>query len=181
MSKSEEKRQRWLELITNHILKNGINASSLRPLAKAAGTSDRMLIYHFQTKEQLISTALKFLFERLAIELSEVLPKERASSRLECVQNIIQIMQLPEHRNYANVWLEVVVNAGRGDDFYRSISKELLNTFTVWIESHLPETEPEPKQAAKAVLVILEGMTILTAVGNTPVALPPFEFLLESK
>ena len=43
-----------LPLLTAHVLAHGLGGASLRPLAKAAGTSDRMLIYHFGTKEALI-------------------------------------------------------------------------------------------------------------------------------
>jgi AcrR family transcriptional regulator len=41
------------------LIEQGLQDLSLRPLAKALGTSARMLIYHFGSKEQLIIEAVK--------------------------------------------------------------------------------------------------------------------------
>jgi AcrR family transcriptional regulator len=47
-----------LEQVTNYILQNGLQDLSLRPLAQSLGTSARMLIYHFGSKEQLVIEAI---------------------------------------------------------------------------------------------------------------------------
>ena len=51
MTKKKPNRQALLADLAEHVLKNGLNNASLRPMAKAAGTSDRMLIYHFGSKD----------------------------------------------------------------------------------------------------------------------------------
>jgi AcrR family transcriptional regulator len=50
-----------LPLLAAHVLAEGLGGASLRPLARAAGTSDRMLLYHFGTKEALITDLLGFI------------------------------------------------------------------------------------------------------------------------
>ena len=47
-------RETLLPLLAAYVLENGLADVSLRPLAKAAGTSDRMLLYHFGSKEELV-------------------------------------------------------------------------------------------------------------------------------
>jgi AcrR family transcriptional regulator len=42
----------------DYVLEHGLTGTSLRPLAKALGTSPRMLLYDFGTKEQLIHEIL---------------------------------------------------------------------------------------------------------------------------
>lgn len=44
----------------------GVTGMSLRPLARALGTSDRMLIHYFGTREALVSAVLAEAFDRLA-------------------------------------------------------------------------------------------------------------------
>ncbi|HYN96363.1 MAG TPA: TetR/AcrR family transcriptional regulator [Pilimelia sp.] len=51
-------RERLLDGCTRHLLDHGLPVPSLRPLADAVGTSPRMLIYHFGTKERLVMAAL---------------------------------------------------------------------------------------------------------------------------
>jgi AcrR family transcriptional regulator len=53
-----ERRARLLEEVVNYILIHGLAGLSLRPLARGVGTSPRMLLYFFGSKEQLISEAL---------------------------------------------------------------------------------------------------------------------------
>jgi AcrR family transcriptional regulator len=47
-------RQRWLQAALAHVAEHGIADISLRELAAAIGTSHRMLIYHFGSKEGLL-------------------------------------------------------------------------------------------------------------------------------
>src|SRR3954463_14763695 len=50
-------RQRLLDACTDHALEHGL-PDRLRPLATAAGTSERMLIYHFGTRDGLLREVL---------------------------------------------------------------------------------------------------------------------------
>ena len=52
-------RETLLPLLAAYVLENGLADVSLRPLAKAAGTSDRMLLYHFGSKEELVAALLE--------------------------------------------------------------------------------------------------------------------------
>ena len=48
----------------DYVLERGLIGLSLRPLAAALGTSDRMLLYHFGTREALIAEVLQRATER---------------------------------------------------------------------------------------------------------------------
>ncbi|HAM45745.1 MAG TPA: TetR/AcrR family transcriptional regulator [Propionibacteriaceae bacterium] len=68
------RREELVERATDWVLGNGLLGLSLRPLAAALGTSDRMLIYHFGSKEQLIVDVLRCSAERSAAELRSLAP-----------------------------------------------------------------------------------------------------------
>ncbi|MEV6764528.1 TetR/AcrR family transcriptional regulator [Streptomyces sp. NPDC051105] len=57
------KRRDLLDRIREYVVRNGVADLSLRPLAKALGTSDRMLLYYFGTKERMVAEALD-VYER---------------------------------------------------------------------------------------------------------------------
>src|SRR5689334_20083904 len=54
-----------LENTTKYILANGVADLSLRPLANEIGTSARLIIYHFGSRERLIQAALTTILRRI--------------------------------------------------------------------------------------------------------------------
>ena len=58
VAKDPERREAWTGPATDYVLEHGLIGLSLRPLAKALGTSDRMLLYHFGTKDDLVAAVL---------------------------------------------------------------------------------------------------------------------------
>ncbi len=59
-------RQKLLERAVQYVLQHGVGGVSLRPMAKAMGTTARMLMHHFGSKETLLAAVL------VAIEQSVV-------------------------------------------------------------------------------------------------------------
>ena len=61
---SATRREELARLATDYALAHGLIGLSLRPLAAALGTSDRMLLYHFADKDDLVATVLRTSNER---------------------------------------------------------------------------------------------------------------------
>ncbi len=59
--------------MTDHVLGHGLIGLTLRPLAAAIGTSDRMLIYHFGSRDSLVSDVVSAATARAIAEV-EALP-----------------------------------------------------------------------------------------------------------
>jgi AcrR family transcriptional regulator len=58
------RREVLLDQVTDHVLEHGLIGLTLRPVAAALGTSDRMLIYHFDTRDALVSSVVARCGER---------------------------------------------------------------------------------------------------------------------
>jgi AcrR family transcriptional regulator len=58
------KRDELAGAATDYVLERGLIGLSLRPLAAEIGTSDRMLIYHFGSKDELIAAVLAISNDR---------------------------------------------------------------------------------------------------------------------
>ena len=54
-----------IEALIPYLLRHGLADLSLRPMAAAAGTSARLLIFHFGSKEKLLAELLEALQDRL--------------------------------------------------------------------------------------------------------------------
>jgi AcrR family transcriptional regulator len=68
------RREELAEAATDYALEHGLIGLSLRPLAQALGTSDRMLLYHFDDKDDLVATILRRTVSRSAQNLRELPP-----------------------------------------------------------------------------------------------------------
>jgi AcrR family transcriptional regulator len=60
-----EIKKQWLSEALDYVLKNGLASASLRPMASELGTSARILLYHFKSKEGLVRAILGELNARL--------------------------------------------------------------------------------------------------------------------
>jgi AcrR family transcriptional regulator len=70
----KDARQRLLDGAIEHVAESGIGELSLRGLAAALGTSHRMLIHHFGSKEGLWIEIVRAVEERQREILTEILP-----------------------------------------------------------------------------------------------------------
>jgi AcrR family transcriptional regulator len=67
-----KRREQLLDAIVDYLLENGAAGLSLRPLAAAIGTKARLLIYHFGSRDVLISSALFVLLRRIQLVFVEM-------------------------------------------------------------------------------------------------------------
>lgn len=149
-----------LSLMADHVLAHGLREATLRPLARAAGTSDRMLIYRHGSKDALIAAILDHLADRLTalLDAAPLPPAETPEAR---VAGILALMRSPAARPYVAVWLEVVAGAARGDATCRDTGGRILRHFHRWLADRLP-----PGTDAAAVLARIEGTLLIDAVGG---------------
>ena len=165
MSRTEQRKSAILDRLADHVLAHGLVASSLRPLAKAAGTSDRMLLYYFADKAEIISATLARIAERMTTALAahttpEPLPLDALTAHLA------GIVGRDEFWPYMCVWLELASRAGRGDPLYVPVAAAIGHGFLAWGAAQLdaPDEESRARDAAK-LLVRIEGMVLVSAIG----------------
>lgn len=95
---------------TDYVLANGLAGLSLRPLATALGTSTRMLLYDFGSKEQLISEVLAEARRREAALLAEHL-RAVDTSRVDLLRTLWTWLTADERAPYLRLFFEVYVDA----------------------------------------------------------------------
>lgn len=156
-----------LDKMADHVLLSGLTQATLRPLARAAGTSDRMLIYHFGSKEGVISALLDHLAERLTARLEATVIATPASTA-DLIADLLAQMQHPAVQAYGCIWLEVVANAARDLTAYRDAAARIVAHFQSWIADRLPQdlNPAADRQATAALaLAVIEGCVVLGATG----------------
>ena len=95
------RRDELMDKIVHALLSEGISDLSLRPLAKAVGTSARLLIYHFGSKEKLLADALEQVRQRIDTSLRALAAKEDPCSLAEFLMMFWHwAMQRPNQRYF---------------------------------------------------------------------------------
>jgi len=85
--RARSRREELLTLVTDDLATHGLVDFSLRRAAKAAGTTHKVLLYHFDGAEDLLRQAVERLRQRrVASTLAVALDPEHASSLAERVQ-----------------------------------------------------------------------------------------------
>jgi AcrR family transcriptional regulator len=159
-----------LQAMVAHVLEHGVTDASLRPLARAAGTSDRMLIYHFVSKEKLIGAILTRLAEMFGLLLDTQFAAERAVTRKDCLTAVARVTRSPELRPVMRVWMQVLAAAAAGETAYLETGRAIIERLLTWVEAHLPEGDPDPAGTARTMLVLVEGAVVLDLAGRGDVA-----------
>jgi AcrR family transcriptional regulator len=151
--------------MADHVLSNGLTGATLRPLAQAAGTSDRMLIYRFGSKEGVIAALLDHLAHRFTA-LLEAADLGQPASNTDLIKALITLLRRPEAEPFLRVWLDVVSGAGRNTPAFRATAARILIHFKDWIAAHLPDPGPDPQATAAICLAVIEGCLVLAAAGD---------------
>ena len=98
------RREELLELAYAYVLRHGMAGMSLRPLAEAVGSSPRVLLYLFGSKDGLVRALLgRSRAEELAL-LADV--RAAGGGPVEAVERLWEWLADPQRRDLLRLWAE---------------------------------------------------------------------------
>lgn len=166
MARPKPDKQSLLAALAAHVLEHGLNTASLRPMAAAAGTSDRMLIYHFGSKDALIAELLEYLAAQMAAGLDAALPASPFVSEAELVGQVVALMRSEPFRPYGRVWLDIISASGQGQGAHLAAGGKIIEAYLDWLAAR----HPEGRARAPFLLTLIEGILVMDAVGQSAIA-----------
>ena len=163
-AKADARRSDLADRIADHLLKEGLAAASLRPIADAAGVSDRMLIYYFGTRDEAIEAGLQRAAERMTDLLVESMSQRRLApdALLDRVKRVVLDDALSP---YMALWLEMVARAARGAAPYTDAAAAIAAGFLDWTADQLDVADADRRRTALSVLAQVDGLVVLKAAG----------------
>ena len=168
MSKQARKRQDIVDLLADHMLAHGLSGSSLRPLAAAVGTSDRMLLYYFRDKADLVAATLEQVARRMQALLDAVPPEKRPLD--EVVAALADLVASAAVWPYMRLWLEIASQAANGDAVCRVVGGQIGRGLLDWGRSRLSSPPDQLDRDAARLLATIEGLVLLQALGLDDIA-----------
>ena len=108
-SQSRESSPRQLELLElayEYVLQHGLTSFSLRPLAQAIGSSPRVLLFLFGSKEGLVHALLGRARSSQLEILNQMPPTGSANDFASVVRGVWRWLHAKQHRSMLGLWME---------------------------------------------------------------------------
>ncbi len=167
MRTARDPRQRAAHLAgaVQHVLREGVATLSLRPLAAALGTSDRMLLYYFGTRDDLLAAVLDTVGEQLQAGLTAALPDGPVPpDRL--LPALWASLEDAGAEAHVRLYLEVSGLAARGRQPFADLARRVAEDWLTWVGPRLDVPDDERAAAAAGLLAALDGVLLVEAVAG---------------
>ncbi|HSH01402.1 MAG TPA: TetR family transcriptional regulator [Anaerolineae bacterium] len=161
MSKVEAKKEQIVMAITQYLIMEGLGDVGLRQLAAVAGTSDRMLIYYFETKDGLLEQVLEGVAANLAEQLDGVLGEHQREGGV-LVAELLALGDSEPFQSVVRLWFEVVGLAVRGQAPYAAIASLIADNWLGWMRGRLVADDVGE---AERLFAQVEGTLMLRLIG----------------
>ena len=155
-TRGAHQRASFLAGAVDHVLGHGVTALSLRPLAAALGTSDRMLLYYFGTRERLLDAVLTAVGEQLRAGLEVALPADPMPPAV-LLRSAWGVVSRPDNEAHLRLYVEISGLAARGQEPFRTTAAAVARDWLDWTAARLAVPADERHRAAAGVLAVLDG------------------------
>lgn len=147
-------REQLLRKSLDYFLKHGVANLSLRPLARRAGTSARMLLHHFGSKERLIAAVMDQARAHLQSSFNSLIAETRPEEPGEVMLAFWKMATSQKYRPYVQLLFEVQILAIQNP---RRYERYLIDTSGTWIKlirRALPASQDNAILATLSIAVI---------------------------
>jgi AcrR family transcriptional regulator len=166
-----DQREHVIERLKAHLLATGLSQASLRQLAAAAGISDRMLLYYFADKTEVLAEAMSAIAADFSASLDTVLPEGETAATPVLLDMLTQMALSDQTRPLMRLWLEATAAAARGEAPFVAITRKIAEGFLLWIEGRLDLVSGTQRaERAAMILAMVDGLVLLEVCTSTATA-----------
>lgn len=143
-----------LDAIVKYLVEHGLADLSLRPLAKAVGSSPRVLLYYFGSKEKLVGEVLAEIRRGQLRHLGEIPGETFAETCSEAWKR----MSAPDSEALFRVFFEAYGIALRNPKKYKDFLRETLESWLRLLADSLCADGYKRSEAEAFATVVLGGL-----------------------
>lgn len=153
------RKEELLDGLIAYLIRHGVADVSLRPMAEGVGTSARLLIFHFQSKERLLTEVLEAMQTRLHESLRALLTTQQAADGVAPLR-LFWDWALKE-ANYAQLRVLYQLHVLAAQD-QKTYGKYLKKNSLHWLETAQAILKPPQRSPVLATLImaVFDGLFI---------------------
>jgi AcrR family transcriptional regulator len=145
------RKQQLLEDLIAYFIRRGVADVSLRPMAKEVGTSARLLIFHFQSRERLLLEVLDEMQTRLQQSLEELLANHATPDRPAPLRMFWDWALKDQNFAHLRVLYQLHILAAQDSKTYgKFLKRNSLN----WLETVQAILKPSQRSSGLATLIV---------------------------
>jgi AcrR family transcriptional regulator len=165
------RKRELLEAAYRYVLSNGLSEMSLRPLAKEIGSSPRVLLFLFGSKDELIRALLARARED-ELEYLEALRDSRDGGLVRAGRDVWSWLAAPSHRALLALWVEGYARSLLGEpgpwaDFGKDTVRAWLDLLAARQPAAVVSTEAGEAERTLLLAVLRGALLDLLATGDT--------------
>jgi AcrR family transcriptional regulator len=145
------RREELLDQVVDHVLEHGLIGLTLRPVAAAIGTSDRMLIYHFGSRDGLVSAVVAHVGERSVVAV-DALPAAR--SVRAGVNALWAAYQTEPLNGCLDVYCQAAATGLIGEEPYLSDARASNTRWAASLQRYLVRCGAPPRKVRRIVTLV---------------------------
>src|SRR3954449_1041255 len=145
------RRERLAEAATDYALAHGLVGLSLRPLAAALGTSDRMLLYHFGSKDDLVAAVLRVSNDRSVALIRALAPSRDIRA---AVRDLWTAMNSEQLQRCQRTYVEAAALGLFGSEPYATVVREANVVWVRAVADHLVTAGARRSRATRATALL---------------------------
>lgn len=127
-SAARSKKELLLDRVVDHFVADGLGDLSLRKIASAIGTSHRMLLYHFGSKNGLLVEVVRAVEAHTRARFS-LLGSEAGEETGQVVREMWHFLADPEQGDFERLFFALYGRALQGDDLVRPLLGESIESW----------------------------------------------------
>jgi AcrR family transcriptional regulator len=159
-TKKAAKRAEITDKLADHFLTAGLGDTGLRRLAEVSGTSDRMLLYYFENKDDLVAEVLV----QIGTGLRQTLDSAFGTTRLAPAIALASLWEMVKSDEFApqmRFFFDLSSRAGRGDPLLQTVVTQMGEGWIDWLSCILDVPEDRQRPLASLILGAMDGQVVL--------------------
>jgi AcrR family transcriptional regulator len=141
-------------------LDDGLSQLTFGRLAKRLGISDRVIVYYFPTKHDLISEVLVAMGTQLQETLARAFT-EPAADHLELARTAWPVVATPDADGVFALFFEANGLAATGRAPYHTVVPTLVELWIAWAGEFIDGTPAEQRIEAETAIALIDGLLLL--------------------
>lgn len=150
-------------------LDDGLSQLTFGRLAKRLGVSDRIIVYYFASKADLIRAVVDAMGVQLQTTLAPAFTSPARGHR-ELIARAWPLLAQPENDRIFALFFEVNGLAAVGREPYASLVPDLVEAWITWAATLMDAPSERRRAEAETAVAVIDGLFLLRLLGGVDAA-----------
>ena len=151
------------------VFDDGLSQLTFGRLAKRLGISDRIIVYYFPTKDELITEVMAAVGLRLQERLADAFGAP-AADHLALARAVWPALARPDADPIFSLFFEANGLAAAGRDPYRRVVAQLTQSWIEWLTTFFDGTPDARRAESEAAIALIDGLLLLRQLAGPDAA-----------